>query len=176
MVVNVDTLDKTWQIHLNGLLVILRQCRDLTIEFKPIPLLMAVQIMGSQNVAETISTLPLSSVGKAGILLDFTKLRLRRLNTELNKLCEENTHPRKLDIQKIRRLAKELHDNLLLIPSMLPEEQHTIMQPAGTGKNSALQYNTESSLPSPSPSFAGDLVHGQPNCKISSSIWFPLLH
>jgi hypothetical protein len=134
MMVNVDRNDKTWQIHLNGLLAMLHQSYEPTEGNKAPPLLKACQIIDSPNIGEAVSALQVCDAEKVGILLDIAKLRLRSLNAEFVKLFASTSPPRKLDVQKLRPSIKELHDNLLLIPSMLPEQQSTLIYagPVGT--------------------------------------------
>jgi hypothetical protein len=130
MVVSSDPHDKTWQIHLNALLILLHQnfndqnfSDQNSNRMKGSPLQNVFQFLSSQNIREIISPLPLSSCDKASLLLDITKLALRRLNNEFNKIFSNISPPRKLDVQKLRRSIKEVHDNLLLISSMLGKDQ-----------------------------------------------------
>jgi hypothetical protein len=101
MVVSVDRSDRPWQTHLNGLLVILRQSRDLVNGKRLFVLMKALQLMNSKNLGEAMSALQVCRAEKAGILLNVAKLRLRRLNSELNKLFAGTASPRKLDIQRL---------------------------------------------------------------------------
>jgi hypothetical protein len=163
MIVNVDPYDKTWQVHLNGLLEILRKSHTLVYEKKALPLLKAMQIMDCRNVRETISTQPVCDIAGAGILLDIAKLRLNCLDTEFTKLFADASPPRKIDVQKLRRLIKELHDNLRLMPSMLPEEPGT-----ADGKGTLDEGSAALTMPSSTMSF-NPYFHGYQASKILPS-------
>jgi hypothetical protein len=163
MIVNVDLNNKTWQMHLNGVLAVLHQSRDLVHEKDGMPLLRALQIIDSHNFEDSISTLPVCGIIKASILLEFSKLRLTYLNTEFNNLFTDSSHSRKLDIQKLWRSIKDIHNNLLLIPSMLPEQRPEDIYAGLSYSQSALDYGFDIPLSPFSPSLAYHYAQSHPN-------------
>lgn len=139
MVLSTDPLDKTWQIHLNALRVLLHQCSNGREGSSPQS---DFQRFSSQNGRETVSPSSLSSFDKASLLLDIAKLALKRLNDEFNELFGNISPPRKLDVQKLRRSIKEVHDNLLLVPSMFGSEYSTASQGDTPASLRLLVHNT----------------------------------
>jgi hypothetical protein len=120
MIVNNSPDDNTWQIHLDGLLAVLPQIR--LDEARPNSLLKAAQILDSQiHVAELFATVAMPSMEKAGLVLDIAKLQLRQLMVEMNKLSQDMSSLRQIDLSKFRRAIKQSYRNLGLVLTLLHE-------------------------------------------------------
>ena len=117
MVVASDWDDKTWHLHLAGYLSLIKQsCVEVSGRLCTQRLQRALQHV--QN--DTEQTFSFDDVArddeqKSMLLLEISKLRLERLTGEFGTLMQGTTRPRKLDVQKLRSLFKQVFDDLGLI-------------------------------------------------------------
>lgn len=121
MIVNIDPEDRTWQIHLEGLLDILSQQSShhrasSTDSFGTIHLAIRISKSGG-DVFRTLAQCKMNSLGKAFLILDVAKLCLRPLTSDIEDLLNGAT-PRKIDVQKLRASVKQIQKNLGLFPKV----------------------------------------------------------
>jgi hypothetical protein len=120
MIVNLDSDDKTWLVHLDGFLAILRQWQPGSSEAPIFTLIHALRILErGHNAYASAATLVTDDLEKAFLLMDIAKLQLRQLASEMGDLVANTRWPRKLDMQKLRVSLKQVYGNMLLIPSLL---------------------------------------------------------
>ncbi|KAF2005324.1 hypothetical protein P154DRAFT_518836 [Amniculicola lignicola CBS 123094] len=121
MTVNLDSEDRTWQVHLDGFLEMLyRQRWKLQSDVKGPTLIRAMQLMNPENtVATSLANLTTDNFDKACLLLDIAKLRLRKLTLAMNELVSSGRCPRKLDVQKLRVALKQVERDIASIPLLL---------------------------------------------------------
>lgn len=118
MIVNVSPNDNTWQMHLIGLLAVLRQVDGC--EAQPSSLLKAVHLLDSgEHIGEYLPTITMADIEKAGLVLDIAKLKLREQILEMNKLSQTVSGLRQIDLAKLRSSVKHVYRNLGLVPVML---------------------------------------------------------
>lgn len=118
MVVNVSSNDKTWQIHLDGFLAILRQSSDGNGGSSS--LLEAIKLIDTSNcVEEYLAKTTLACFEKACLVLDLAKLQLRKQISEVNKLLKDIGNLRQIDLVKLRSAVKQVYMNLALVATML---------------------------------------------------------
>jgi hypothetical protein len=123
MIVNIELEDRTWQIHLEGLLSILSQQwlhhRASSMDSSG-TLHLAIQICKSEGeVFRTLETCEMNSLGKAFLILDVAQLCLRPLASKVGDLLRGAT-PRKIDVQKLRASVRQIQKNLKLFPKVCP--------------------------------------------------------
>lgn len=128
MTVNLRADDRTWQIHLDGLLTLLRTPSTLTSNQTAATPVRAMQMLGSQKSTADLSFLShaRNDFEKAWLFLDVAKLCLRMLSSEMDDLFSDTRRPRKLDVEKVRNSTRQVHRNLVLVPSMIPREAHPV--------------------------------------------------
>ncbi|KAK9319888.1 hypothetical protein V1517DRAFT_26131 [Lipomyces orientalis] len=129
MIVNIDLEDRTWQIHLDGLLNILSQQ---SLHHRPSSmdnfgsLDLAIQICKSEgDVFRTLATCEMNSLGKAFLILDVAKLCLRPLTAKVEKVLKGATS-RKIDVQKLRASIRQIQKNLKFFPKVCPMAEFDI--------------------------------------------------
>lgn len=123
MIVASDWDDDTWHIHLDGYLRLLQQSSGEVIYTASTRTLeQALKFVRVEtNETSSFDDIARSDMHKALLLLNISKLRLRTLAREFRRLTEGATRPRKLDVQRIRSLAKQLFDDLgLMRPASSP--------------------------------------------------------
>lgn len=140
MIVNLDPADKTWQTHLGGLLGILQQTPDNGIKST---LIKAVRTSDSvTNVHKALESSMVDGLQRASLLLDFIKLQLRKLATEIDDIESHSRPPlRKLDLQKLQVSIKRIRKHLELFAIMIGDRFRPTMANIGqsshhTGKGS----------------------------------------
>jgi hypothetical protein len=123
MAVNIDKEDRTWQIHLDGLLNLLPRMSGFT---ETVILSKAMEIFESgQDIGETLASTASSRLDTAYLLLDLTKLRLRKILFDMGPLFSpDTTTPRKIDIQRSRILYKRLYRDLSTFLSLISAQAH----------------------------------------------------
>lgn len=120
MTVNLDPDDRTWTVHLDGFLAILCQQQVECSEAWISTLIHASQILKrGDGIHASLAGRAMDDLRTAFLLMDITKLRLRQLTSEMRKLLGGLERPRKLDVQKLRVSLKQVHGDILLIPSKL---------------------------------------------------------
>jgi hypothetical protein len=134
MIVNTVPDDKTWQIHLDGLLAMLQQNHSTTEgEDKTTANLIAArkftQSDKSGDLQEFLqSRPPMDDIEKAWLLVDISKLRLRKIVATMDRLRMFNginiTCFRKLDVEKLRVAVKQIQRELRLVRELVPKEYH----------------------------------------------------
>lgn len=129
--VNIDPKDRTWRIHLQGLLNILSQQ---VIHHQDWPtndfdtLRHAIAIYKPEGDAfQALAAYDVNSRAKASLILDIANLCLQHLASEVENLFQAKT-PRKLDVQKLRASVKHIQKNLNLFPKICPEAELDISQ------------------------------------------------
>ncbi|KAJ5112867.1 hypothetical protein N7456_001401 [Penicillium angulare] len=123
MMVNIDIADRTWQVHLEGLLVILSQLpydSHSTSSLEDFGVLhAAIQISKSNgNAFQNLTTYDRDSLEKGFLILDVVMLRLRLLALECESLLQKV--PRKIDVQKLRASVRKIQKNLNLFSKICP--------------------------------------------------------
>ncbi|KAJ5272270.1 hypothetical protein N7478_007395 [Penicillium angulare] len=123
MIVNIDLADQTWQLHLEGLLIILSQLPHnphSTSSLEDIGTLhAAIQISKSKGYAfQKLTTYEANSLEKAFLILDVAMLCLRLLVLDCEGLLQRV--PRKIDVQKLRASVKQIQKNLNLFSKICP--------------------------------------------------------
>ncbi|KAK9780167.1 putative Zn(2)-C6 fungal-type domain-containing protein [Seiridium cardinale] len=124
MSVNLESNDKTWQIHLDGLLTILQSRPRITntrAEYEvSSSLIAAVEIFNcSANIWHSLAGFSISDSGKGWLAINLVVLQLRKLVTEFDVLFGRTSSPRKIDMQKLRKSFREVNQNLALLPSII---------------------------------------------------------
>lgn len=129
MIVNIDTKDHIWRIHLEGLLNILS---GPTIYHQDLPsgdfdtVHHAIIISKSEgDVFRSLATYGVESHVKMSLILDVAKLCLNPLTSEYESLFSGET-PRKLDVQKLRASIKHIQKNLKLFPMICSKAEMDI--------------------------------------------------
>lgn len=118
MTVNLDANDKTWVVHLDGLLAILRRQQLRGSEAWISTLIHALQILKRGDDAYvSLSSIATDTHETTSLLTDIAKLRLRQLAIDMRKLVGGSERPRKIDMQKLRISLKQVYGDILLIPS-----------------------------------------------------------
>ncbi|KAH8892694.1 hypothetical protein GQ53DRAFT_840571 [Thozetella sp. PMI_491] len=126
MVVNVSSEDKTWRIHLDGLLKLLQTGTGRN-TWPSLTRAMGL-IHTKTDVYEAIASSSLEGFGKACLLLDVAKLRLYSLALEMEALLNDKSRiPRKLDVQKLHVSTRQIEKNLNLVPVMLSSDPQPTM-------------------------------------------------
>lgn len=109
MIVDSKPYPTTWQIHLDGLLILLQQARtsnDKSIE-ETSTLIMALNILYCESSkVKPAGYQEISSFRKAQIMLDVVKLRLRALTKDMDLLFTNSKRPRKTRRSKASVLHK----------------------------------------------------------------------
>ncbi|KAL2843918.1 hypothetical protein BJY01DRAFT_190786 [Aspergillus pseudoustus] len=135
MIVATDPSDKTWRVHLDGLVDILSH--QATNHYQQYPartedsrtLYHALVIFKCGKYPfQQLATYNVSTRTKAFIILDLAILLLQPLASQVSRLhCEIGTEqqtktqtPRKLDVQKLRAEIKSLEKNLRFFPKVCP--------------------------------------------------------
>lgn len=132
MVVNINSDDETWQVHLDGLLNLIARS---PVTRETAYLHNALEFMKSgDDISISMSTI---AVGKdpnvAYLLLDVTKLQLRQILPDIHDLFEKSSKgPRKIDVQKIKVEVKKICTNLELFPVIFRYESDSTKD---NGKN-----------------------------------------
>jgi hypothetical protein len=128
MIVNIDPEDKTWQIHLDGLLKIFSG-QSTYLQALPTDdfdtLHHAIHLCNSEeDIFSRLAVYEVSSHVKTSLILDAAILRLRRLVAEVESLLHEASETRrKLDVQKLRASIKNVQKNLKLFPMICPQAE-----------------------------------------------------
>jgi hypothetical protein len=126
MIVNIEAEDRTWQIHLDGLLGILEKppfAQDTLLTDVSDPLRVAIQISKfAGNAFGSFATHNMNSLDKGFFILDVAMLCLRPLASAIEDLLQEAT-PRKIDIQKLRAFLRQIQKNLKLFPHVCPNAE-----------------------------------------------------
>ncbi|KAH8196702.1 hypothetical protein TruAng_009131 [Truncatella angustata] len=133
MTVNLDQGDKTWQIHLDGLLNLLSQ---MSYRSKTAPLPRAMMILDSgDDLRKALASSATGGPDIASLLLDVTKLRLRKLIPEMDVLFRDaSKHKRKLDVQKLRVLVRQIYKDLGTFPAIISKQfRHITVVDIGIG-------------------------------------------
>lgn len=123
MIVNTELADRTWQVHLEGLLIILSQLPcdpHSTLALENVDTLRAaIQISNSEGSAFlNLTSYEANGVKKGFLVLDVAMLRLRPLALECESLLQRA--PRKIDAQKLRASVKQIQKNLNLFSKICP--------------------------------------------------------
>ncbi|KAF2736015.1 hypothetical protein EJ04DRAFT_562785 [Polyplosphaeria fusca] len=120
MLVNLDSEDRTWQIHLDGFLTLLRQ-RPSSCGTGQVAILMeALTRSDNSDTTEiTLSNNLQDDLDKASLIIDIAKLRLKAVAHNLHHLVTATPYPRKLDIQKTRVSLKRVQRDISTVPSLL---------------------------------------------------------
>ncbi|KZF25885.1 hypothetical protein L228DRAFT_279153 [Xylona heveae TC161] len=119
MIVNIDSEDHTWQIHLGGLLNILSQLPSYQGDDQVQSVQLAIEIANSEgDPFQALASHDMGDIAKAFVILDIAMLRLRQVAEDLENLCQEVKTPRKLDVQKLRASIKHIQRNLNLFPKI----------------------------------------------------------
>lgn len=121
MTVNLDQEDKTWQIHLDGLLNLFSLISHGS---KTAALPRAMRILDSGNNLRTSPALSATDgLVTAYLLLDVAKLSLRKLLPEMDILFSDpSKYKRKLDVQKLRVLIRQCYRDLGMFPAMVSNQ------------------------------------------------------
>lgn len=123
MIVNLSPDDRTWQVHVNGLLSILRQSSSATASPTIFTLTTAIQCLNSQKqINEYVATPTMTSIDKASLLLSVAELTLKNIIDDMDELFAQSRAPRKIDIQRLRKSLRQIQRNLILVPPLIPEE------------------------------------------------------
>ena len=118
MTVNVDSNDKVWQIHLSGLLALLKgsggppcahSTTGVTVDTLSIP---SAAAQGSDLLN-----------GETAVLVYALQSRLHQLAPELDGIFRSGRRPRKLDVRKIRTAVRNVHKDLLIAGRVLQKAQ-----------------------------------------------------
>lgn len=144
MVVNTSLTDKTWQFHLNGMLSMIQhnhntEGKQTTVIDNLSAARKFVLSEETPDIQEFFSLRPqIGSIEKAWLLLDITKVRLRKLITTMDRFraiddTKNNTTFKKLDVEKHRVSVKRIQRDLRLIPDLLPKEYHPVSVTKMTG-------------------------------------------
>ncbi|KAI0174448.1 hypothetical protein BJ166DRAFT_512164 [Pestalotiopsis sp. NC0098] len=119
MIVNIHSDDKTWHIHLDGLLHLIARSSVIR---ETAHLHTALKFMESDNhMSNNISAIAVEKDPSAAyLLLDVTKLRLRQIVPNIHELFEKSSkRPRKIDVQKFKVQIKKIFTDLELFPVMI---------------------------------------------------------
>ncbi|OKL57245.1 hypothetical protein UA08_07621 [Talaromyces atroroseus] len=119
--INTSPNDKTWQIHLDGLLAMLQQNHHSTTKCddKSSSNLIAArecaQSDGNGDVQKFLqSRPPMDSIEKAWLLMDLSKLKLRKLIATMDHF----------HVEKLRVSVKQIQRDILLVRESVPKEYH----------------------------------------------------
>lgn len=119
MVVNLDSSDRTWLQHADGLLALLSDPSALMQSSTNNLVRAAVKWHGGCRLHETSLEPELSPSDRASVLLNLTKLQLRSITTEMEELFQASDAPRRqLEVRRVRIAARDLYRNLRMIPLM----------------------------------------------------------
>ena len=124
MTVSTDWHDRTWQVHLEGYLDLLRQQPQSTNgSARGFELVRALQYLEDGDTDRSLIRDATSSAGdRALFLLDVCTLRLRALVHEFNVLMRGTVRPRKLDVQKLRMCLKQVVDDVTSLSRIFTAE------------------------------------------------------
>lgn len=118
MTVNLDTEDKTWLVHLDGLLTMLRRCEPGSNEARRLNLVEALHVLDNHATISSRSISP-DGLARAVLLLEVLKLRLGKLASEASGMFRSGSRPRKLDVQKLKTGLKRVQRDSAVLPAML---------------------------------------------------------
>lgn len=142
MIVNIDADDKTWHIHLDGLLNLIGRS-SVTRETAHIH--RALEFVESDNyMSNNMSAIAVEKDPSAAyLLLDVTKLRLRQILPDIHELFEKSSkRPRKIDVQRIKVQIKKIFTDLELFPIMISGyESHPEVHGKSVPSKSLIQFN-----------------------------------
>lgn len=121
MVVNIDAADKTWGIHLDGLLEILSQSTQ--DEYDGSILLRALRIRKlGQPMHESLIFLS-DTPSKLSIMFEVAGLELYAIAKDIRDLFASSGTPRKIDAQRLCVQAKIVYKNLQSAAQMLTDSR-----------------------------------------------------
>jgi len=131
MIVNLDGEDRTWVVHFEGAMAILRNDRGPggAGDHEQFLFCQALHINDQERCSET----PLDP-NKTFLLPEVLKLRLYRAALDLETLTSSKEQPRKIDIQALRLRLKRLLTDLQIVSSVdalreaHPNVEHWILQ------------------------------------------------
>ncbi|RAO70193.1 uncharacterized protein BHQ10_006205 [Talaromyces amestolkiae] len=144
MIVNTSETDMTWQIHLNGMLAMMKHNQNArgsrTAEMTNLSAARQFAVVEkTSDIQEFFSSRPaMDNIEKAWLLLDITKVRLKMLVTIMDRFravedAQNTTSFKKLEVEKLRVSVKRIQRDLHLIPNLLPKEFHPVKIPQITG-------------------------------------------
>lgn len=124
MSVNTDITDRTWQLHLGGLIAIIIQAPPKTHIFEngASSLPKAWRIFQSDaELLQTITTYENDKLAQIFFIMDVVKYRLWKLSLEVEDLLDSSkAYTRKIDVQKARVSVKKIQKNIALFPLVCP--------------------------------------------------------
>jgi hypothetical protein len=114
MAVDLDTHDKTWILHLDGFLAILRLQNRTHNYFTILKQALRITDGGEDTLA---SEEGVHSINRILLHLEVTKLRLRQLVAEHDRMAQSKTVMRNIDLEKVRLGLKVVYKDALLLTS-----------------------------------------------------------
>ncbi|EED20529.1 hypothetical protein TSTA_037490 [Talaromyces stipitatus ATCC 10500] len=137
MIVSTTSTEKTWRIHLNGLLAMIHHSHSA--KDKRTAAMDNVSAVRRFTLSEKTADLPaflisqpsMDGIQKAWLLLDITKLRLRELVTIMNHFraidyTRNMMSFKKLDVEKLRVSIKRMQRDLRLVNDLIPKKHHPV--------------------------------------------------
>jgi hypothetical protein len=121
MTVSIDQRDRTWLMHVDGLLALLHEPHNNALRY--LTLYRATQVLDNLtglNSDEQDSGLTDSE--RTFLLLDLSKLRLKTQISDMEGLLASTDHPRQIDLQRIRGSVKRVYKDLATIPAQINAE------------------------------------------------------
>ena len=111
MTVNIDQSDRTWLMHVNGLLALLREPHHDALESSTLQ--RATQyVHNPTSLSGDEPGSDMSEKWRACLMLDISKLRLRTYVLEMEELLRSTGRPRQLDLQRIRCNVRRVYGDL----------------------------------------------------------------
>lgn len=148
MIVNTSTDDKTWQIHLNGLLAMLQQsCKSRDGGSVATSNLIAARKFGMSDNGDLQeffrSRNPIEDIEKVWLILDISKMRLRKFIGTMDEFrASKGGSFKKLDVEKLRVSVKLIQRDLRIITELVPKEYRPVRM------STEAVYGSDSGLPS----------------------------
>ena len=124
MTVTTDWENRTWQVHFEGFLSLLRhQSQFVHGSARHLELARALQYLGDEERNKfPVHGATSTTTCKAFFLLDVSTLRMRALAHKFDALMHGIARPRKLDVQKLRICLKQIVDDVSSVSQIfLPE-------------------------------------------------------